>query len=184
MHFISTPLQDAFLIELNKREDERGFFARLFCSDEFSRNGLESSFIQANNSLSTDQGTLRGLHYQLASAAETKLVRCIQGSLFDVILDLRDSSPTFGNWFGTILSQENRKMMYVPKGFAHGFLTLAPNSEVIYLVSAPYSKELERGIRWNDPRFHIEWPEPPRVISERDAKHPDFEPNYHLNPGL
>lgn len=180
MQFNPTPLKGAFTIDLQKKEDERGFFARLFCTDEFAKHGLDSGFVQANNSLSKDQGTLRGLHYQIPPAAETKLVRCIQGSLFDVILDLRQDSPTFGQSFGTVLSQANKTMMYVPKGFAHGFLTLEPNSEVIYMVSTPYSKEQERGIRWNDPRFNIVWPAVPQVISERDAVHPDFDPAKHL----
>lgn len=175
MIFNETPLPGSYVIELEKRGDERGFFARLFCVKEFADKGLESTFVQVNNSFSKDKGTLRGLHYQLPPCAETKIVRCIQGSFFDVILDLRENSPTFGKSFGAILSKENRHMMYVPKGFAHGFLTLEPNSEVLYLVSEPYSKELERGIRWNDPHFKIEWPEYPTVISERDQHHPDFE---------
>lgn len=180
MKFTPTPLKDAFLIDLEKRGDERGFFARLFCSEEFKTHGLDSKFVQANNSVSTEKGTMRGLHYQLAPMAETKLVRCIQGSFYDVIVDLRPHSETFGKWFGEVLSQENRKMMYVPHGFAHGFLTLEPNSEVLYLVSTPYSKDLERGIRWNDPRFNITWPISPKVVSDRDNQHPDFNKAHHL----
>nr|WP_248845260.1 dTDP-4-dehydrorhamnose 3,5-epimerase [Waddlia chondrophila] len=168
------PLEGVFLINLEKREDERGFFARTFCSEEFREKGLETAFVQANDSFSIEQGTLRGMHYQLPPFAETKLVRCIKGSLYDAVLDLREDSPTFGQSFGTILSADNRTMMYVPRGFAHGFLTLEPYTEVYYLVSAPYSPKFERGIRWNDPRFNISWPEPPRVISERDNSHPDF----------
>lgn len=181
MIFHQTPLKDAYVIDLEKKGDERGFFARLFCAEEFSKHGLEPQFIQANNSFSVEKGTLRGLHYQLSPDAETKLVRCIRGSFYDVILDLRPDSPTFGQSFGAVLSSENRQMMYVPKGFAHGFLTLEPNSEVLYLVSAVYSKNNERGIRWNDPRFEIEWPDSPKVISERDANHPDFKPDIHLS---
>lgn len=181
MIFNQTPLKDAYLIDLEKREDERGFFARLFCTEEFAKHGLEPSFMQANNSLSKDKGTLRGLHYQLAPKAETKLVRCIKGSFYDVILDLRPDSETFGKSFGAILSEDNRRMMYVPKGFAHGFLTLEPNSEVLYMVSTPYSKELERGIRWNDPHFDIYWPEQPEVISDRDRNQRGFDAEYHLN---
>lgn len=168
------PLEGVFLINLEKREDERGFFARTFCSEEFREKGLETAFVQANDSFSIEQGTLRGMHYQLPPFAEAKLVRCIKGSLYDAVLDLREDSPTFGQSFGTILSADNRTMMYVPRGFAHGFLTLEPYTEVYYLVSAPYSPKFERGIRWNDPRFNISWPEPPRVISERDNSHPDF----------
>jgi dTDP-4-dehydrorhamnose 3,5-epimerase len=175
MLFTPTPLKDAYLIDLEKRSDERGFFARLFCCEEFKKNGLDGTFVQANNSLSVEKGTLRGMHYQLEPMAETKLVRCIQGALYDVILDLRPSSETFGKWFGAVLSHDNRRMMYVPKGFAHGFLTLQPNTELLYLVSTSYSKELERGIRWNDPAFNIMWPEKPKIISERDSQLPDFK---------
>jgi len=180
MRYTETPLNDAYLIDLERKEDSRGFFSRVFCEKEFSEQGLSGKIAQVNNSLSVDQGTLRGLHYQLPPKAETKIVRCLKGSLFDVILDIRKDSPTFGKSFGAVLSAENRRMMYVPKGFAHGFLTLEPNSEIIYFVSEPYSKELERGIRWDDPRFKIEWPEIPKVVSERDQSHPDFDPEYHL----
>lgn len=181
MRYTPTPLKGSYLIELEKREDSRGFFARLFCKEEFAKHGLESDFVQANNSLSKDKGTLRGLHYQLPPMQETKLVRCIKGSLYDVIVDLRPDSQTFGRWFAETLSEDNRLMMYVPRGFAHGFLTLTGDAEILYLVSQPYSKELERGIRWNDPRFAIQWPGEPRVISDRDQSHPDFDPEYHLN---
>jgi dTDP-4-dehydrorhamnose 3,5-epimerase len=174
MKFNSTPLKGSFLIDLDKREDERGFFARLFCSEEFDKQGLEAQFVHVNNSLSKEKGTLRGLHYQLDPMAEVKVVRCIQGSFYDVIIDLRPESHTFGKSFGALLSAENRRMMYVPKGFAHGFLTLEDNSEVFYLVSQFYSKEKERGIRWNDPYFNIDWPMQPQVISERDQMHADF----------
>ena len=183
MKFTQTPLKGAFLIDLEKRGDERGFFARLFCQEEFRQQALDTQFIQANNSHSTQKGTLRGMHYQLGAMAETKLVRCIKGSFYDVILDLRPDSSTFGQSFGAVLSAENRTMMYVPKGFAHGFLTLEEDSEVIYLVSQVYSKELERGVRWNDPHFAIAWPEVPQVVSERDQSHPDFSAAYHLGIG-
>lgn len=177
MKYISTPLKDAFLIDLEKREDDRGFFARAYCKEEFSLKGLDPHFIQVNNSFSVRQGTLRGMHYQLEPMAETKLVRCISGSFYDVILDLRPSSPTFGRSFGAQLSAKNRLMMYVPKGFAHGFLTLEDHSEVLYLVSQSYSQQHERGIRWDDPFFKIVWPETPLVISDRDQQHP----NFHLS---
>lgn len=174
MKFTPIPLRGAYLIDLEKKEDERGFFARLFCQEEFASHGLETKIIQINNSLSKEKGTLRGLHYQLPPQEETKLVRCLSGSLYDMILDIRKDSPTFGKSFGTTLSKENRQMMYVPRGFAHGFLTLEPNTEILYFVSAPYSQQLERGIRWNDPFFALSWPEQPQVISERDNSHPDF----------
>jgi dTDP-4-dehydrorhamnose 3,5-epimerase len=181
MIFTKTPLKDAYLIDLEKRGDERGFFARLFCVEEFAKHGLETCFIQANNSFSKEKGTFRGMHYQLAPKAETKLVRCIKGSLYDAILDLRPNSPTFGKSFGAVLSADNRLMMYVPRGFAHGFLTLEPDSEVFYLVSESYSKEHERGIRWNDPHFKIAWPASPVVLSERDRQHREFDFSYHLS---
>lgn len=175
MKLIKTHLDGAYLIDLEKREDERGFFGRLFCSKEFEKHGLEAHYVQVNNSLSKERATLRGLHYQLNPMEEVKLVRCIQGSFYDVILDLRPASPTFGRSFGATLSSDNRRVMYVPKGFAHGFITLQDHSEVFYLVSQFYSKELERGIRWNDPQFKIAWPLQPIVISERDRTHPDFK---------
>lgn len=181
MKFNKTPVEGVFLIDLEKRGDERGFFARLFCTEEFLQHGLEPCFVQANNSLSRDKGTLRGLHYQLAPKAESKVVRCVKGSFYDVVLDLRPESKTFGHSFCAVLSEENRQMMYVPKGCAHGFLTLEPNSEVIYLVSTPYCKELERCVRWDDPYFKIQWPAEPIVISERDRTQHDFNASYHLN---
>jgi dTDP-4-dehydrorhamnose 3,5-epimerase len=180
MRFVPTPLPGAFLIELDKREDERGFFARFFCEREFAAAGLETRFVQINNSLSRYTGTLRGMHYQLGEATEVKLVRCLNGALWDAILDLRPGSTTFGNSFGAELNGENRRMMYVPRGFAHGFLTLAPDTETLYLVSAFYNPARERGIRWNDPRFGITWPAEPQVLSERDAQQRDFDPAWHL----
>lgn len=180
MHFIKTPLESAYIVELDKKGDERGFFARLFCTKEFVGMEMENNFVQVNNSLSAYKGTLRGMHYQLHPKAETKLLRCIRGSLYDVILDLREDSPTFGRSFGCELSAENRKMMYVPKGFAHGFVTLQDDTEVIYFVSEFYSPDLERGIRWNDPYFNIAWPIKPEIISAKDSRHPDFDPQYHL----
>lgn len=179
MKFHQTPLKDACTIELEKRGDDRGFFARFFCRNEFDAAGLATQFVQVNNSLSAKKGTLRGLHYQLAPAAEVKVVRCIRGALFDVIIDIRADSPTFGKWFGAELTAENRLMMYVPRGFAHAILTLADDTEALYLVSDFYSPENERGIRWNDPRFNIAWPIAPAEISEKDATWPDFDPVFH-----
>jgi dTDP-4-dehydrorhamnose 3,5-epimerase len=181
MQFLPTRLDGAYLIELDKREDERGFFARLFCEREFAEAGLETRFVQINNSLSRDRGTLRGMHYQLGEAAEVKLVRCVRGALWDVILDLRPASPSFGQSFGAELSGDNRCMMYVPRGFAHGILTLTKETEALYLVSAAYTPELERVVRWNDPRFAIGWPLAPIVISEKDANQRDFDLAWHLN---
>jgi dTDP-4-dehydrorhamnose 3,5-epimerase len=180
MQFIPTPLAGAYLIDLEKRGDDRGFFARAFCEQEFAAQKLVSRFVQVNNSLSAFKGTLRGMHYQLAPKAETKLVRCIRGALWDVILDLRAESPTFGQHFGAELSAENRRMMYVPKGFAHGFITLQDDTEAFYFVDEFYSPEQERGLRWNDPRFGIKWPAEPVVLSDKDRGHKDFDPAWHL----
>jgi dTDP-4-dehydrorhamnose 3,5-epimerase len=178
--FHETPLAGAFIIELEKRGDDRGFFARTFCCNEFEKVGLTTTIVQVNNSLSVDVGTLRGMHYQLPPHAETKIVRCIRGALWDCILDLRPGSPTFGKWFGETLSAENRKMMYVPKGFGHGLITLEPNTEAFYLVDEFYNPASERGIRWNDPKFAIHWPAEPRVMSDKDIAHRDFDPGWHL----
>lgn len=168
------------MVHQEPRGDDRGFFARAFCREEFAAQGVEFHIAQANNSLSAARGTLRGMHYQLGRAAETKLVRCIRGAVWDCVLDLRSNSRTFGQWHGEELSAENRKAMLCPKGFAHGFITLTDQAEVFYFVDEVYSSELERGVRWNDPRFAIDWPLEPTVISERDQKHPDFEPACRL----
>jgi dTDP-4-dehydrorhamnose 3,5-epimerase len=180
MIFTETPLAGAYLIDLEKRGDERGFFARAFCEREFASHGLVTHFVQINNSLSAQQGTLRGMHYQLAPKAETKVVRCIRGALYDIILDVRDGSPTFGQSFGAELTAENRRMMYVPKGFAHGLFTLADDTEAFYLVDESYAPEYERGIRWDDPKFAIRWPTQPGVISDKDRNFPDFNAAWHL----
>ena len=180
MDFHQTALKDAYLIELNRLGDERGFFARAFCRNEFAEVGLVTNFVQVNNSLSSTRGTLRGMHYQLAPHSETKLVRCIRGALYDVIIDLRPDSPTFKHHFGVELSAENRSMLYVPKGFAHGFITLEDDTEAFYFVDEFYAPPSERGIRWNDPAFGIEWPIEPAELSAKDAAHPDFDPAVHL----
>ena len=180
MIFTETPLKGAYLIDLEKRGDERGFFARAFCEQEFGAQGLATRFVQANNSLSAQKGTLRGMHYQLAPKAETKVVRCIRGALYDAILDLREGSPTFGQSFGAELSAENRRMMYVPKGFAHGFFTLTDDAEAFYFVDELYAPQCERGVRWDDPRFAVVWPGVPTVISDKDRGYRDFDPAWHL----
>ena len=180
MIFRETPLPGAHIIDLEKRGDERGFFARVFCEEEFSRHGLATRFVQVNNSLTECRGTLRGLHYQLPPKAEVKVVRCIRGALYDLILDLRKDSPTFGQHFGIELTSENRRMLYVPKGFAHAFLTLEDGTEAFYLVDEFYAPELERGIRWNDQEFEIQWPIDPAAISDKDRSHRDFDPAHHL----
>ena len=179
MKFNKTPLEGARVIELEKRGDDRGFFARYFCEREFAADGLETRFVQINNSLSSKKGTLRGMHYQLPPSPEVKVVRCVRGSLWDAIVDLRPDSPTFMKWFGAELSAENRHMMYVPRGFAHAILTLTDDAEAIYLVSTFYDPQAERGLRWNDPAIGIEWPIEPVEISPKDAKWPDFDPDFH-----
>jgi dTDP-4-dehydrorhamnose 3,5-epimerase len=179
MKFHPTPLVGAHVIELEKRGDDRGFFARAFCEREFGEAGLETRFVQINNSLSAKRGTLRGLHYQLPPAAEVKVVRVVRGALYDVIVDLRPDSPCFGKWFGAELSAENRMMMYVPRGFGHGFVTLADDTEAFYLVSAFYGPEQERGLRWNDPALGIDWPIAPAEISDKDRNWPDLDPAFH-----
>ena len=181
MIFHETPLKGAYIIELEKRGDERGFFARAFCQNEFETEGLATKFVQVNNSLSADKGTLRGMHYQLAPHAETKIVRCIKGALYDVIIDLRPNSETYCQSFGKELSADNRRMMYVPKGFAHGFITLTDNTEAFYFVDEFYAPNFERGVRYDDPKFGIEWPIKPVVVSDKDKQHPDFDPMYHLS---
>lgn len=179
MIFTEAPLSGAYTIELEKRGDERGFFARLFCEREFGENGLETRFVQINNSLTAKRGTLRGLHYQLPPAAEVKVVRCIKGALWDVILDLRAGSTTFGKWFACELSAENRRMMYVPRGFAHGFVTLSDETEAVYLVSAHYSPENERGVRFDDPLHGIAWPTEVSEVSQKDRAWPDLNAEFH-----
>ena len=180
MIFTETPIPGAYLIDLEKRGDERGFFARVFCEKEFAAHGLVTHFVQVNNSLSATRGTLRGMHYQLAPKAETKLVRCVKGALFDAILDLRPGSPTFLKSYGAELTADNRRMMYVPKGFAHGFVTLADATEAVYFVDEFYGPEQERIARWNDPRYAIPWPIQPVVLSDKDRDARDFDPKWHL----
>ncbi|MGI9428911.1 MAG: dTDP-4-dehydrorhamnose 3,5-epimerase [Bythopirellula sp.] len=180
MQFQETPIPGAYTVDLEKRGDDRGFFARAFCQREFAELQLPTEFVQFNNSLSADRGTLRGMHYQLAPEAETKLVRCTRGSLWDCILDLRPASETFGQWFGEELSAENRRMILVPKGCAHGFITLQDDTEAFYFVDAFYAPDYERGLRWNDPKFNIEWPIEPVVLSPKDSEHRDFDPAFHL----
>lgn len=179
MKFTPLPLPGAYLIDLEKRGDDRGFFARFFCGDEFAQHGLITQFKQINTSLTAKRGTVRGMHYQLPPAAEVKVVRCIHGALYDVILDLRPHSPTFGQWAGAELSADNRTMMYVPEGFAHGFITLQDDTEALYLVSQTYSPGAERGIRWSDPRFGIHWPVAVEELSDKDRNWPDYDPAFH-----
>jgi dTDP-4-dehydrorhamnose 3,5-epimerase len=175
MRFIDTPLEGAYTIEMTRVEDERGFFARSFCEEEFAAHGLPGLMPQCNVSFNSKRGTLRGMHYQAEPHAEEKLVRCTAGAVFDVIVDLRAGSRTYRGWFGTELNAQNRTALYVPKGFAHGFLTLGDDAELLYMMSVPYAAGYGRGVRWDDPAFGIEWPFAPRVISARDAAYPLLE---------
>lgn len=169
MEFLPTPLEGAWLIEVSARSDARGGFARRFCAREFADRGLEAHMVQSNLSWNTQAGTLRGMHYQEGEAAEVKLVSCTRGEIFDVIVDLRPDSPTHLEHFGTLLTAENRRSLYVPRGFAHGYLTLRDASEVSYQVSEFYSPGSERGLHHADPVLGIEWPAPILTISEKDA---------------
>jgi dTDP-4-dehydrorhamnose 3,5-epimerase len=175
MEFTETPLKDACTIELEPHFDKRGMFARAFCAREFRDHGLRADIMQCNISHNAKMGTLRGMHYQVNRFAETKIVRCIGGAIFDVIIDIRPDSPTYLQWFGVELSARNRVMLYVPEGFAHGYQTLTDDGEVFYMVTQFYAPECEGGIRWNDPFFGIEWPLSVTRISDKDASYPDWE---------
>ena len=172
MKFRETTISGAWLIDPEPRQDERGFFARLWCRDELRERGLSSDFVQCNSSGSVAAGTLRGLHWQSAPHAENKLISCIRGRVFDVIVDVREDSPTFMAWFGAELSASNKTMAYVPQGCAHGYLTLEPDCEVMYPVTAVYHAPSERGLRWDDPAVSIKWPIAPVVISAKDRAWP------------
>lgn len=176
MKFIETELKGAFLIDPEPLEDERGFFARTWCRKEFEQHGLDTDWVQCNISFNKRQGTLRGMHYQIAPYAEAKLVRCTSGAIYDVIIDLRPNSKTYRQWISAELSAENRKMIYIPQGLAHGFQTLLDNTEVFYQMSEFYAPPYARAVRWNDPQFKIRWPEAERTISEKDQTIEDFEP--------
>jgi dTDP-4-dehydrorhamnose 3,5-epimerase len=172
--FTESPLSGAYTVETEPIEDTRGFFARVWCADEFRALSLNTIIEQGSISFNRKKGTLRGMHYQTTPKEEVKLVRCTRGAIYDVILDLRTGSPTFGRWFATELTAENGKMMYVPIGFAHGFQTLVDQSEVFYQISEKYHPGMARGVRWNDPRFQIEWPLRDPILSVRDRDFPDF----------
>lgn len=174
MRFEETPIAGAFLIDLKPIADERGFFARLWCAREFADHHLASDTVQVNLSYSHRKGTLRGMHYQVAPYEEVKLVRCVRGALHDVIIDVRSDSPTYRRTFAVELSAANRRMLYVPAGIAHGFQTLDDDTEALYMVSAFHTPSAERGVRYDDPAFGIEWPLRIAAVSERDRRWPDF----------
>ncbi len=175
MIFAETELSGAFVVDLERREDERGFFARAWCAREFADHRLSARLVQCNLSFNRLRGTLRGMHYQVPPHAEVKLIRCTRGAIHDVIVDLRPDSPTYKEWLGIELSAENGRMLYVPEGFAHGYQTLADDTETFYQVSEFYAPGAEQGVRWNDPSFRIEWPLAVSSISEKDASWPDYE---------
>lgn len=182
MKYQPTSVEGCFIVSLETRGDDRGFFARMFDSEEFAAHGLDSVYPQINTSVSALAGTLRGLHYQIAPHGEAKLVKCLKGGAFDVVVDLRPGSATFGRWVGETLTEENRLMMYVPKGCAHGFMTLTDETEMLYPASGPYNGAAERVLRWDDSRFAVEWPREPAVLSEKDRDARDYDPNWH-GPG-
>ena len=169
MIFHETTLKDAWLIDLQPRGDDRGIFARTFCHDEFAAHGMETVYVQQNMSVSALRGTLRGMHFQRQPHAEVKVIRCVRGTILDVIVDMRPDSPSYLKHEGFELSAQNRRELYVPRGFAHGFMTLTDDVEVTYLVSAPYTPAAEGGLRYNDPKLGISWPLEVTTISEKDA---------------
>jgi len=174
MIFNQAKLPGAYVIDIERREDERGFFARSWCRTEFEAHGLNPNLAQCNISFNSKKGTLRGMHFQAKPYEEAKLVRCTMGSLYDVIVDVRRDSSSFKQHMGIILTSDNHKMLYVPEGFAHGFLTLEDNTEVHYQISEFHAPDYARGFRWNDPAFGIEWPADVKIISERDRNYPDY----------
>ena len=174
MRFSETPLAGAYTIDISPIHDVRGFFAKAWSLQDLERAGLDSTLVQCSIAWNKAKGTLRGMHFQRAPFDEVKIVRCTRGSVLDVIVDLRPSSSTFRRWTSAELSDRNHCMLYIPKGFAHGYITLTDDVEVYYHVSAPYSPEHADGVRWDDPAFGIEWPFPPQVISDRDQAWPRF----------
>ncbi len=181
MIFRETRLKGAYLIEPEKRCDDRGFFARTWCEKEFADHYLNPRIVQCNISFNKRKGTLRGMHYQIAPAAEAKLVRCTNGAIYDVIIDLRPDSPTFKQYVAETLSGQDHNMLYVPEGFAHGFVTVEDNTEIFYQMTAFYSPQHSRGVRWNDPAFGIVWPVHDPIMLDRDREYPDFVANDQLH---
>jgi dTDP-4-dehydrorhamnose 3,5-epimerase len=174
MHFTETKLTGAFILEPEFLEDNRGFFARTWCRREFEAHGLTPRLVQCNISFNRHRGTMRGMHYQVEPHAEAKLVRCTMGAIYDVILDLRPDSATFRKWLAVELTAENRRILFIPEGLAHGFQTLMDNTEVFYQMSEFYYPECARGVRWNDPAFGIVWPKGEQIVSIRDQEYADF----------
>jgi dTDP-4-dehydrorhamnose 3,5-epimerase len=178
MIFTESKLKGAFVIEISKIGDERGFFGRSWCKKEMEEHGLNSNIAQINTSLSKDKGTLRGLHFQVSPYQECKMIRCTRGAIFDVIVDIRPDSPTFLQWFGETLTEDNHKALYSPEGFAQGFITLEENSEITYFSSEFYAPNMDWGVRYNDPQIGIDLPIEPVIISEKDQTWPDFKVEF------
>jgi dTDP-4-dehydrorhamnose 3,5-epimerase len=176
--FAETKLKGAFIIDVKRLEDERGLFGRVWCKKEFEEHGLNPNVLQANVSYNKRRGTLRGMHYQVAPYSETKTIRCTSGSLYDVIIDIRPHSPTFKQWIGVELSAENYKMIYVPEGFAHGFITLEDHTSVHYMMTGYYTPGADAGINFNDPTFNIQWPLKPTIISDKDKSLPFLQLHF------
>jgi dTDP-4-dehydrorhamnose 3,5-epimerase len=175
MKFIPTPLPGAFVIEPQLLPDERGFFTSTFSRKQFADHGCNPELFECNVSFNRKAGTLRGMHFQRPPHAQSKLVRCTRGAIWDAIIDLRPESPTFKKWFGAELTADNRRQLYIPEGFAHGFITLADETEVFYQMGNVYNAAATGGVRWNDPAFGIQWPREVSVIIQRDATYPDFK---------
>ncbi|HOD12729.1 MAG TPA: dTDP-4-dehydrorhamnose 3,5-epimerase [Candidatus Omnitrophota bacterium] len=175
MKYVETFLKGVFILELERFEDKRGFFARSWCKEEFRKAGLNQDLSQCSISFNKKRGILRGMHYQVRPHEEAKVVRCTMGAIYDVVLDLREGSSTFKKWFAIELSAENRKALYIPEGCAHGFLTLEDSSEVFYQISEAYHPECSMGVRWNDPAFKIQWPNKDVLINARDSQYLDFK---------
>jgi len=173
--FLESRIPGAYIIDVEPIADDRGFFARSWCAEEFRDHGLNPALLQCNISFNPKRGTLRGMHYQAPPHQEAKLVRCTRGSIFDVIIDLRPESPTYHSWDAATLTLDNRRMLYVPEGCAHGFQTLEPDTEVFYQMTASHDPASAAGIRWNDPAFRIQWPLPNPIVSTRDGNFPDFQ---------
>jgi dTDP-4-dehydrorhamnose 3,5-epimerase len=178
MTFTETLLKGSYVIDLNVFSDDRGWFARTYCKNEFNEIGHRDEWVQMNHSFTKQKGSIRGMHYQVPPFSEIKMVRCIAGAVFDVIVDIRKGSPTFLQWFGTALSAENKKMLYIPGGFAHGFQTLEDDTELIYHHSQLYTPGAEGGIKFNDAKININWPLGVTNISERDSQHPLLNENF------
>lgn len=175
MKFVETDFKDCYIIDVKREIDRRGFFARVWDKEIFEKYNLNTDLVQCSISFNEKKNTLRGMHYQIHPYQEVKLVRCTNGRIFDVVIDLRRDSKTYKRWMGIELTRENFRMIYIPEGMAHGFQTLEDNTEVFYQISQQYMPQYSRGIRWNDPSFSIKWPYELPILSEKDGKYPNFE---------